>query len=87
MLMALFCTVAIQAQTMTVRGTVTSDDGEPIVGASVWVEGTNLGAVSDIDGNFVLPNVPTDAKKLRVSFVGMTPQEVTITPGDMKIVL
>ena len=84
---ALICAVTIQAQTRTVRGLVTSEDGEPIIGASVLVEGTNLGAMSDVDGQFVIPNVPDDAKYLRVSYVGMTAQQVAITKDDIKIVL
>ena len=87
LLMAIVCAVSVQAQTVTVRGTVTSEDGEPIIGASVAVEGTTLGAMSDIDGNFVISNVPASAKYLRVSYVGMTPQQVAITQGDIKITL
>ena len=38
-----------------VSGTVVSaEDGEPIIGASIKVEGTNTGTVTDIDGNFSL---------------------------------
>lgn len=87
MLMALVCTVTIQAQTKTVRGTVNSEDGEPIVGASLLVEGTNLGSMSDIDGHFLIQNVPADAKYLRVSYVGMSPQQVVISNEEMQIVL
>ncbi|MCH5233347.1 MAG: SusC/RagA family TonB-linked outer membrane protein [Muribaculaceae bacterium] len=87
MLVALVCAVSMQAQTITVKGTVVSSDGEPIVGASLLVEGTTLGTMSDIDGNFVIPNVPATAKYLRVSYVGMTPQTVAITKEDMKITL
>lgn len=87
MLMALVCTVTIQAQTKTVRGTVSSEDGEPIVGASLLVEGTNLGSMSDIDGHFLIQNVPADAKYLRVSYVGMSPQQVAISNKEMQIVL
>ena len=87
LLMALVCAVTIQAQTTTVRGTVSSEDGEPIIGASVMVEGTNLGTMSDVDGRFVIQNVPSNAKYLQVSYVGMTPQQVAITQGEIRIVL
>ena len=44
---------------------VTSEeDGEPVVGASVLVAGTSLGAVTDIDGKFSIANVPSSAKTL-----------------------
>ncbi|MCM1137947.1 MAG: SusC/RagA family TonB-linked outer membrane protein [Duncaniella sp.] len=76
------------AQTRTVNGIVISgDDNEPIVGASVMVVGTQLGASTDVDGKFVINNVPSDAKFLRVSYVGMTSQDVPITKGEIRIVL
>lgn len=88
LLMALFCAATITAaQPQTVRGLVTSGDGEPIIGASVLVEGTTLGAQTDLDGRFQIANVPSDAKYLRVSYVGMTSQQVAIHPGEIKIVL
>lgn len=78
----------VTAQTSTVSGVVTSEeDGEPIMGASVLVNGTSLGAVTDIDGKFAIANVPSSAKTLRVSFVGMETQEVTIRQGLLKVVL
>lgn len=50
----------VTAQTSTVSGIVTSEeDGEPVVGASVLVAGTSLGAVTDIDGKFSIANVPS----------------------------
>ena len=78
----------VTAQTSTVSGVVTSEeDGESVVGASVLVEGTSLGAVTDIDGKFTISNVPSSAKNLRVSFVGMQSQVVPIRRGVMRIVL
>lgn len=63
---------AALAQT-TVSGTVTSsDDGQPIVGASVLIEGSKMGTVTDKDGHFTL-NAPAGAK-LVVSYLGMKPQ-------------
>lgn len=67
------------AQVTRVTGNVTSsEDGEPIVGASVLVKGTNVGTITDIDGNFAINNVPSSATTLVVSFVGMQTQEVPI---------
>ena len=56
MLMAsLFLLVGGALAQSTISGTVTSsDDGDPIVGASVVIEGTKTGTVTDIDGNFTL---------------------------------
>lgn len=89
-LVCLFAGVNLMmAQTSTVTGVVTShEDGEPVVGASVLVVGTNLGIMTDVDGKFTIANVPASAKTLRISFVGMQTQEVDITRGRaMNIVL
>ena len=68
------------AQTRTVRGTVvSSDDGDAIVGAYVYVEGANkIGTMTDLDGNFVLDKVPQSAKNLVVSFMGYEEQTVPV---------
>lgn len=78
------CIGMATAQTSTVQGIVTSaDDGEPIVGASVMVLETSLGTITDIDGKFVINNVPHDAKAVRISFVGMQTQTLPIKKGSM----
>lgn len=56
-------------QAITIKGTVMDVTGEPVIGASVVVEGTTNGTITDIDGNFSLPNVPGDAK-IKVSYIG-----------------
>ena len=77
----------VNAQVSKVTGTVTSEeDGLPVVGASVLVKGTTVGTVTDIDGNFTINNVPSSAKTLVVSFIGLESQEVTIKP-TVKVVL
>ena len=75
------------AQVSKVTGKVYSEtDGEPVIGASVLVEGTALGASTDIEGNFTIENVPASATTLRVSYVGMATQEIKIVRGKaMKI--
>ena len=71
----------MMAQNSTVTGIVTSEeDGEPVVGASVSVVGTSRGTITDIDGKFSISNVPSSAKSLRVSFIGMETQDVDIKP-------
>ena len=77
------------AQTATITGKVYSEaDGEPVFGASVFVVGTSVGAGTDMDGNFTIENVPATATTLRVSYVGMTTQEVKILRDKpMKVVL
>lgn len=59
-----------------VTGTVVSaEDGQPVVGASVIVPGTKVGVVTDLNGQFTL-RVPEGHKNLRVSSIGMEPQEI-----------
>ena len=59
-LFTIMCLISstILAQSITVRGNVTDGLGESLVGVTVQVEGTSVGTVTDIDGNFTLPNVP-----------------------------
>lgn len=71
----------VNAQVSNVTGTVTSsEDGLPVVGASVLVKGTTVGTVTDIDGNFSISNIPETAKTLVVSFIGMKTEEVAVAP-------
>lgn len=77
----------ITAQNSKVTGSViSSEDGLPVVGASVLVKGTSQGTITDVDGRFTLSNLPNTAKTLTVSFVGLRTAEASIKP-DMKIVL
>ena len=60
-LLLCFCACAglALAQNMTVSGTVTSaEDGMPVIGASVFVQGTTNGVITDASGNYTLRNVP-----------------------------
>ena len=60
------------AQNRTVTGIVISEeDGEPIIGASVLVEGTTMGAITDMNGKFVLNGVPASAKKLKGNYISV----------------
>ena len=68
-----------------ISGTVVfQDDGEPVIGASVLVEGNKSGTITNIDGEFTL-EVPA-GKKIQVSYVGMETQTLIPKPG-MKIAL
>jgi hypothetical protein len=84
-LACLFLSIGMAMAQIKVTGTVVSqEDGQPVVGASILVVGTKTGTVTDVDGHFEL-NVPSDSK-LKISYLGMTPQEVVAT-SNMKIVL
>lgn len=79
----LLSTVLAFAQSgRTVTGKVTSsEDGSPLTGASVLVEGTKLGTYADLDGNFTLKGVPENAKTLVISLLGMEEKRVAIAPN------
>ncbi|MEG1403724.1 TonB-dependent receptor [Bacteroides sp.] len=72
----------VTAQTQKVTGVVISEeDGQPVVGASVLVKGTTVGTITDIDGKFTLSNVPSSAKTLQISYIGMITQDIAIKPS------
>ena len=70
---------ALHAQIVT--GTVTDDEGVPLIGASILVLNTTTGTVTDIDGTFTL-NVDSDAEALVVSYTGFTSQTVPLTGAE-----
>lgn len=69
----------------TVGGTVLDENGEPVIGATVTVKGTNLVTVTDIDGRFEL-KVP-NGSILSVSYLGYTTAEVPATGENLTISL
>ena len=84
-LVSLFLCIGMAFAQGKISGTVISqDDGMPVIGASVLVQGTKTGTVTDIDGNFTLDDV--EGKKLVISYVGMESQTVTARNG-MKVTL
>ena len=64
-LIVLFCFLESMAQQRTITGTVISQTGTPLVGASVIVVGQNLGVRTGSDGTFSI-NVPANAKQLEI---------------------
>jgi TonB-linked SusC/RagA family outer membrane protein len=68
----------LQAQGVEITGTVTSsEDGQPLPGVSIVVQGTTIGTATNFDGIYEL-DVPEDATTLVYSFIGMSPQDVAI---------
>ena len=72
----------------TLRGTVTGSDGAPLVGATVLVKNTNIGAVADNAGVFTL-KLPAGDQMLIVSYTGYGSREVAVGAGmrDVEITL
>ena len=68
-----------QQQGKTITGTIIDANGEPVIGATVVVQGDAArGTVTDIDGNYILSNVPENAT-LVVSYVGMQTQTIPLS--------
>lgn len=59
---------------------ITVDDQLPVIGASILIEGTKIGTVTDVDGNFYIANIPVDAKRIKVSYLGLKSQYVAVRP-------
>ena len=69
--------VCLFAQGLSVKGRVTDITDVPLTGVSIRVEGTTIGTVTDLDGNFILQNVPSNSI-IEVSYVGMTTQVIPL---------
>ena len=73
-------------QTRNVTGQVLDEKGEPMIGVSVLVKGTKVGAITDFDGNFKI-NAPAGAKELQITYMGYKAQDVKITSGNIVVKL
>jgi hypothetical protein len=72
--------------TNSVRGRITDNNGEPLPGANVVVEGTTIGSVSDIEGNYSI-TIPNNASHLTFSYIGYNSQTLPITNSVMNVAL
>lgn len=80
-----YSATALQQQSAC-TGTVTDSNGEPVIGATIRIEGMTGGTVTDIDGKFTLNKVAKGAK-LTVTYVGFKAQTVTWTGAPLSITL
>lgn len=77
---ALYRKTAVKQQSnLTIRGTVSDDSGQAIIGANIVANGTTIGTVTDMDGKFEL-SVPPNAV-LRITYVGYLSQDIRISAG------
>ena len=72
---AMFCALAVNAQTQRFEATVVDELGEPCIGASVVVKGTTTGVMTNIDGSFSI-DVPKGGE-VEVSYIGYVTQTVS----------
>lgn len=82
-----FCMLALMAnaQDVTITGSVTDVNQEPLLGVNIKLKGTTTGVVSDMDGNFSIKG-PKGAT-LIFSYIGMQTQEVVFNGQPLKVVL
>ncbi|MCX7985135.1 MAG: TonB-dependent receptor [Bacteroidetes bacterium] len=77
LLMLLASTTLMFAQYGKISGVVTDQETkEPLVGATVILEGTAYGASTDVDGNYVILNVPAGTYNVKVSYIGYQPTTI-----------
>ena len=80
----LMMAVIAQAQKITVKGNVTDERGEPLIGATIKPVGANGGTVSDLDGNYSI-QVDKSVKMIEVSYIGYRNQKVQIKNGRANV--
>ena len=77
----------LQANRRLVKGIITDERGEPIVGATIMEKGTTNGVITDMNGVFTL-QIPGNGALLQVTYIGYATQEVTVkNQSDVRIVL
>lgn len=70
----------------TIRGKVTDSQGEPLPGVNVIVQGTTIGTITDVTGNYTI-TIPNNANQLTYSYIGYLSQTIQISGNTMNITL
>ena len=79
LILGMFASV-LAANAQQIRGVVSDVNGEPLIGVSVFVDGTNLGVSTGVDGDYTIDVPSAKGKTLVFSMIGMATKEVVI--GD-----
>lgn len=78
----------IYAQVESIQGIVLLEgENEPVIGASIKIVGTGIGAITDFEGKFILSKIPASAKSIEVSYVGLITKILPIQATPYKIFL
>jgi len=88
LLLALFCLSGkAMAQTGTLRGNISDENGIPVPGATIYVKNTSRGTISDVSGDYQLLNIPPGKQEVMISFIGYVTQEheVEIIPRGVVV--
>lgn len=81
-LMVFLGLTAIGSAQRMIKGTITDNSGNPIIGANVVAKGTNVGTVTDVDGTYSL-NVPAGVNAVVISYTGYTNKEIALGASNM----
>lgn len=74
------------AQTGSINGRVTDETNEPVIGASIFVNGTTIATSTDLNGNYVLSSVPVGNQTLTIRYIGYLNQERQVSvSGDITV--
>lgn len=79
LVLLLFFVTNVTAQTGTVSGRVVNNTKETLPGAKVFIEGTNMGVMADMDGNFQLVGVPSGKQKIVFAYIGYSTDTLDVT--------
>jgi iron complex outermembrane receptor protein len=82
LLFTLFISAAAFSQGTITGKLVDAENGDGLISASVVMEGTTKGSLSDFDGNFIISNVPSGAQTFVVTYVGYATTKVTVDVKD-----
>ena len=85
MAICLLFATAVSAQNVTVKGTVQDQNGEPVIGATVKVDGAQTGTVTNFDGEFTLSC--RNGATLNVSYIGYKSQQIKAETGKNLLVI
>lgn len=80
-------TLVVNAQTGKISGKVTDSDNNPVIGASVVLLGTTIGAASDVDGNYEITKIPSGSFTLRASSIGFKPITRDISIENQSLII
>lgn len=79
LLILLFLTIPLYAQSGTIKGRIVdAESGQVLPGANVYLDGTNIGTASNINGEYVIVNVPPGMYTLSVNYIGFGKKELDI---------
>ena len=88
LVLGLFIIGTVHAQSGGIKGTIVDESGDLIPGASIVIQGTSNGVVSDIDGNFSINQLENGDYTLVVSYIGYSSQNVTLqVPQDQNLII